>query len=209
MTKRLPRFDSHVSAFQDFKAGQAAQEAAAQERAANLPFFFTLKASDVYATIYDSAHDAARPVGTITRPRLFGEARAKLWTVSATDGVNVWQSALRPSAMQATRALIRYQAAKEEEARKTLDELEEESAEGFDGMATGRDWTRKAAPRPFDPAPADIYGPGEETPADLKARRAAFFAGIALPRIAPALESPLAPRRPALAQLAALNAGAF
>jgi hypothetical protein len=124
MTKRLNRNDSHVKAFRDFQAGQEAQEAAAQERAANLPFSFDLKSSDFYATIFDSAHDAARPVGTITRPRMFGEARAKLWTVAATDGVNVYQSALRPSAMQATRALIRHAAkveAEQEEARRAAD----------------------------------------------------------------------------------------
>lgn len=230
MTKARPRFDSHVSAFRDLEARRAADQEAAKDRAANLPFFFSLKTSDSYATIWDSAHDAARPVGTITRPRLFGEARAKLWTVSATDGVNVWQSALRPSAMQATRALIRHeekkaraadlarlvQSAKEaqalaaevDSALAALDAAEEE-AEGFDGMATSRDWTRKAAPRPFDLAPADIYGPGEATPADLKARRASLWAAFALAPIAPQAESPLCPSRPALARLAALHAGAF
>lgn len=65
------------------------------------------------------------------------------------------------------------------------------------------------APRFFDPAPRDIYGPGEETPADLKARRAALVAAFALAPIAPAHALPLCPSRPALARLAAIQSGAF
>jgi hypothetical protein len=69
--------------------------------------------------------------------------------------------------------------------------------------------TQAIAPRAFDPAPCDVYGPAEETPADLKARRAALVAAFALAPIAPRHDVPLCPSRPALARLAAIHAGAF
>lgn len=61
-----------------------------------------------------------------------------------------------------------------------------------------------------DPAPLpEVYQPGEPTPADMRERVGAYITAFALARIAPALEAPLNPRPPALARLAALNAGAF
>lgn len=227
MTKRLPRFDCHVLAFRDIEARKAADIVSANDRAANLPFFFVLKSSDICTTIWDSAHDAARPVGNITRPRLFGEARAKLWIVAAIDGVVVSSSRFRPSPMTTTRLLAAYYTGKEEAAAAAnesacrcdncgagLDSFFdipatcancEEAKEGFDGMATTRDWTRPA----IDPAPRDIFGPREKTPADLKAAARAFALAFALAPVLAALESPLAPRPAALARLAAFHAGAF
>lgn len=61
----------------------------------------------------------------------------------------------------------------------------------------------------FDPAPAEVYGPADLTPADLKARRAALVAAFALAPIAPRHDVPLTPSRPALARLAAITSGAF
>lgn len=123
MTRRLPRFDSHVQAFRDCEAAKAAALQAATDRAANLPFFFSLTPADSYATLWDSEHEAARPVGTLTRPRVFGGNG--LWTVTALDGSEVYSSPFRPSAMQATRSLLRHAAKVEEAAKAAAMEAEE------------------------------------------------------------------------------------
>jgi hypothetical protein len=106
MTKPLNRNDSHVAAFYRFQAQGEADRQAARDFAAGLPFFFILTQADSYATVYDSDHDSARPVGTLTRPRLIGGD--KLWSLAATDGVQVWQGAFRPSPRAVTNYLLRH-----------------------------------------------------------------------------------------------------
>lgn len=188
MTKRLPRFDSHVAAFYDFQAGQEAAAQAAKERAEGLPFFFVLTPADSYATVYDSDHIAARPVGTVTRPRLFGEAAAKLWTVAAPDGSEVYRGPFRPSARAVTNYLLRHAAKAEEAAKAAAMEAEESAtqarraadlAPAIESGPVGPDWQGNGPAESFyAQAPAlpngrpgpFAFGPSEEAAREALAR---------------------------------------
>lgn len=65
---------------------------------------FEMRSFDTYATVYTGGPDNARPVATLTRPRLFYD-RHGLWTSANTNGAPVKYWINQPSQAQVARAL--------------------------------------------------------------------------------------------------------